>query len=155
MNWKRTRWFFQYIFNPRLGLWALPVIGTMTALVNVQHGWEESLSAGVIAGFTGIAVTGTMTGVIQWFAAWERRLWSYALGTSIPTLTTLFWHLLGQYTNETPELLWSVVAPTILTFVTSVVLNFGTYYFKTHTGPFGLFARIMKYVCKVPGSNQP
>ncbi|PLX28527.1 hypothetical protein C0581_02140 [Candidatus Parcubacteria bacterium] len=152
MNW--VKWFFQNIFNPRLGWWALPVIGSMTALVNISHGWEESLRAGLVAGVTGVAITGTMTGVIQWFAAWENRLWSYTLGTAIPTLTTFSWHFAGQFFNETPELFWSVIAPTVLTFTTSVVLNYGTYYFKTHTGPFGLFARIMKYVCKVPGDNR-
>ena len=153
---KQTLWFYHNAFNLRLGWWAFPIVGGMTALVNIEHGWVETLRAGIVAGITAVFVTGVMSRVVQHFAVLDKRLWAYLGGTGLPTFNTFFWHLGGQYVNGTPELAWSVMAPTLLTFTSSLALNYGTYYFMTHSGSsFGWMMTRLRRICKVPGYNQP
>jgi len=115
------------IANWYLGVLALPVIGGMVFLIN--DGWDaykynnllvlaEAKQAGLIAGITGIPITATMSGLIQ-LMAFHRRYWS---GMLIPCSVTITLHLPGQFVNETPNLFWSVIAPVLLTFVTSISL---------------------------------
>lgn len=142
-------------FNLRLGLLAIPFIGGIVALVNIQHGWSEALRAGTVAGITGFFVSGVMTRVIQHFAVLSRRLLAYSGGTLLPTLVTLILHLGGQSANQTPELLWSILAPTLLTLTTSLALNFGTYYFLTHEEPRTKVLKFLRYFFSVPEGDQP
>ena len=71
----------------------------------------------------------------------------------MPTTGTLLMHLPGQLVNETPELLWSVFVPTLLTFLSSIALNYGVYFFhvKAAGRQFGRVATACQYFFKVPG----
>lgn len=151
---KKFLWIYFNFFNLKLGWLAIPIIGSLVTLINLEHGLAEALRAGAIGGFTGLLVTGVMTRVIQHFALWQKRIWSYFLGSGIPTGVTMIMHLTGQGINHTPELFWSVIAPTLLTFFSSIGLNFGTFFFNQHPNYHGPLAGFFKYLFIIPGRKQ-
>lgn len=154
-SWQKIfTWLYHNFFNLKLGWLAIPIIGGMVAILNSRHGPTEALRAGAVAGFTGLFVTGVMTRIIQHFALWQKRTWSYFFGTGIPTGVTLIMHLTGQGLNHTPELFWSVITPTLLTFFSGIVLNFGTFFFYQHPDYRGPFAGFCKYLFAIPGRRQ-
>ena len=149
---EKILWLYHNIFNLRLGILALPIVGGMVFFINLEHGWLEALRAGLIAGLTAIITTGSMTRLIQ-HAALLRRWWiSYPVGTLIPASVTMSLHLPGQLANDTPELFWSVGAPVILTLVSSIVLNYMT---KRYLQPkdWGRIDRLIRPLFAIPGRN--
>ena len=151
-KWQKVVWVYHNLFNLRLGISAIVIVGGMVALENWQDGIEEMLWAGAVAGFTGFFTTGAQSRVVQHFAVLKNRPIAYLLGSGLPTLGTLIFHLGGQLANQTPELFLSVLSPTLLTLTSSTGLNFGTYYYINHppSGIIKTHERFLRAVFHVP-----
>lgn len=149
---KKILWLYHFVFNLRLGALALPIVGGMVFVINLEHSFGEATRAGLISGTTAILTTGSMTRFIQHASLWPRWWISYPAGTLIPSAVTLMLHLPGQLANQTPELFWSVGSPVLLTLTSSVCLNWLT---KRYLQPrnWGRADRLIKPFFEIPGRN--
>jgi hypothetical protein len=92
----------------------------------MAHGPEEYLMAGVAQAFSSFLSTGITARVVQHFSPIRSAPVSYFFGSLIPAAMTFVMSLTVHLWNNTPEVLASCVAPTIISYTTSYVTNYIT-----------------------------
>ena len=127
MNWwQRVVVFYHNVFNVKFAFISAIFNGFVAVMVNVTHGPQEFLMAGVAQAVSSFLSTGVTARVVQHFSPIRSWPISYFFGSLVPATMTFAMSLVAHLWNNTPEVLASCVAPTAISYVTSFVTNYLT-----------------------------
>ena len=125
-RWKKVVEVYHNLFNAKFAVISAVFNGAIAMAVNSAHGPEEYLTAGLAQAISSFLSTGVTARVVQHFSPIRSAPISYFFGSLVPATMTFVMSLLAHLWNNTPEVLASCVAPTIVSYTTSYVTNFIT-----------------------------
>lgn len=114
---------YHNLFNAKLAFISFVCNGILAIYINWSYGYEESLWAGLSQAISSFFSTGFTGRIVQHFSPIKSLAKSLALGSVIPAAFTFILSYAAHWWNETPELLASTIAPTLISFMTSFVTN--------------------------------
>lgn len=123
---ERVHTLYHGTFNAKFALISATCNGPIAAVVNAPHGPGEALAAGLSQSISSFLSTGVTARVVQHFSPIENPWVSYFFGSLIPAAMTFGLSYGGHWINDTPELLKSCIAPTLISYTTSYVTNYIT-----------------------------
>lgn len=127
MNWwQRVVSFYHNVFNVKFAIISAAFNGFVAVLVNAGHSPEQFWMAGVAQSISSFLSTGVTARVVQHFSSIRSWPVSYFLGSLVPAVMTFAMSWLAHFWNNTPEVLASCVAPTVISYTTSYVTNYIT-----------------------------
>ena len=113
-------------FNVKFAVISAPINGVIAAYVNQSHGVYEMMYAGGTQAVSSFVSTGITARMVQHFSPLENRVKSYLFGSIVPATTTFALSYFGHKINDTPEALYSCIAPTAISLCTSLFTNYIT-----------------------------
>ena len=125
-GWQKVVAIYHNVFNVKFAIISAIFNGFVAVMVNVAHGPQEYLMAGVAQGASSFLSTGVTARVVQHFSPIRSWPVSYFLGSLVPAIMTFVMSLVAHLWNGTPEVLASCVAPTVISYTTSYVTNYMT-----------------------------
>ena len=127
MNWwRKVVEIYHNMFNVKFAVISAVFNGTVAMMVNSAHGPEECLMAGLAQAVSSFLSTGVTARVVQHFSPIRSAPVSYFFGSLVPATMTFVMSLVAHLWNNTPEVLASCVAPTVISYTTSYITNYIT-----------------------------
>ena len=117
---------YHNLFNIKFAVISASFNGPIAAAVNSAHTPLEMITAGASQLVSSFISTGLTARLVQHFSPINNRFISYFFGTSIPATATFLLSYTAHYLNDTPELLESCIAPTLISYLTSFGTNYIT-----------------------------
>ena len=124
--WKKVVTIYHNVFNVKFAVISAIFNGIIAMAVNMTHGPEEYLMAGLAQAASSFLSTGITARVVQHFSPIRSAPISYFFGSLVPAIMTFAMSLTAHLWNGTPETLASCLIPTIVSYTTSYVTNFIT-----------------------------
>lgn len=113
-------------FNIKFAVISSCFNGPIAAAVNSSYGPFEMFMAGGTQAISSFISTGVTARLVQHFSPIKNKFISYFFGSLVPATSTFLLSYAGHYINDTPELLESCIAPTLISYVTSLGTNYIT-----------------------------
>ncbi len=113
-------------FNAKFAVISAAVNGPIAAYVHSDQGYDAALHAGSTQAVASFLSTGITARIVQHFSPITNPYISYPLGSIIPGTITFLMSLGWHYFRETPEILESCIAPTVISLTTALVTNYIT-----------------------------
>src|SRR3989344_6390019 len=117
---------YHNLFNVKFAVISAGFNGPIAAAINSSHSPLEMIMAGGTQAVSSFISTGITARTVQHFSPIHNWFTSYFFGSLIPATTTFLLSYAGHYFNDTPELLESCIAPTVISYVTSWGTNYIT-----------------------------
>jgi len=124
--WRKVVGVYHNTFNVKFAVVSAAFNGVVAMMVNMAHGPEEYLMAGLAQAASSFLSTGITARVVQHFSPIRSAPVSYFFGSLVPATMTFVMSLVAHLWNGTPEALTSCVAPTVVSYTTSYITNFIT-----------------------------
>src|SRR3989344_9101950 len=121
-----TGFFYDNSFNVKFAIISASVNGLIAAGVNHAHGLQEMVEAGGTQGLASFFMTGITSRIVQHFSPIDNKFISYSFGSLVPASLTFGMSYVAHKLNSTPEVIESLVAPTLISFITSFGTNYIT-----------------------------
>ncbi|MFA6422107.1 MAG: hypothetical protein WCV92_01810 [Candidatus Buchananbacteria bacterium] len=135
--WKKVVYIYHNVFNAKFAIISAVCNGLIAMVVNGAYGPKEYLMAGLAQGASSFLSTGITARVVQHFSPIKSALPSYFFGSLVPASLTFVMSLLVHLWNNTPEVLASCVAPTVISYTTSYITNYLTRHGRMLPGNYG------------------
>lgn len=127
MNWwRKVVEIYHNMFNVKFALISAAFNGLVAMMVNMAHSPEQYLMAGLAQAASSFLSTGVTARVVQHFSPIRSAPVSYFFGSLVPATMTFVMSLAVHLWNNTPEVLASCVAPTVISYTTSYITNYIT-----------------------------
>ena len=125
-RWQKVVAFYHNVFNLKYAIMSAIFNGVVAVMVNVAHGPREFLMAGLAQAAASFLSTGVTARVVQHFSPIRSAPVSYFLGSLVRGTMAFGMSLTAHLWNDTPEVLASCVAPTVISYITSYAINYMT-----------------------------
>ena len=126
IRWQRVVAFYHNVFNLKYAIMSAIFHGVVAVIVNVAHGPQEFLMAGLAQAGASFLSTGVTARVVQHFSPIRSAPVSYFLGSFVRGTMVFGMSFAAHFWNDTPEVLASCVAPTVVSYVSSYAINYMT-----------------------------
>lgn len=113
-------------FNPKFAFISAVCNGPIAGYVNYAHGLDEAIAATLTQAGASFLSTGITARIVQHFSPIQSPWISYPLGSIVPGTITFLMSFGWHYWNDTPELLGSCIAPTVISLTTALGTNYIT-----------------------------
>ncbi len=117
---------YHTLFNIKFAAISAIANGGIVMWVNWSYGPEMYVVAGICQSVASFFSTGFTARIVQYFSLIRSPFRSYFLGSLVPALCTFSISISAHAYNGTPELLWSCMPATAISYFTSYITNFIT-----------------------------
>ena len=124
--WRKVVEIYHNMFNVKFAVLSAAFNGLAAMMVNMAHSPEQYLMAGLAQAASSFLSTGVTARVVQHFSPIRSAPVSYFFGSLVPATMTFVMSLVAHLWNNTPEVLASCVAPTVISYTTSYITNYIT-----------------------------